>query len=683
MKRIRTIFALCLLCMSFSHSQAQDFIRIKNRWQKDGKTDYRIHIQNPSVAAGATEGNWWSAQWALEKVPGTDFYKIRNRWQKDGKTQYYLHIEQGKLEAGAIHPDWWSAQWKLIKVNGTPYYRIQNRWKPDQYLHIEGPALAAGKIDMNWWSAQWELEGFNGTVAQEKKEVAQKQPASPGKEVIEERPTAHASVSSVAWITRYYDFLKDKPLNRIVLPGSHDSGTHNLNGTWLRGVDDPFAPDTDDLKRGLSFLGDGYDKWAKAQERSIYQQLTDGIRYLDIRVCVDKSDQLKTCHGLYGVSLTEVINDVVKFTNQYPKEPILIDFNHFYDWEEKIRNGKEDEAGYTGIRTAMLDKLAGMIERSIGGKLAPNSLNPTSTLKELMNTGRPIIVLWDKTPRGSFQQTYFWRSSEIVNAYSNQIAEIRMDKINHLDKMIRANQNSSTFFSLTGQITPSHDLYKRAYDFTGTYPFGLENLAKQTNPVVLSYVANEWRNLKHNIIAIDFYNQTSLVELCKDLNGIPANPTGVSKADRDKSDWGKWKLGAGQLFAGSTTNEWRVEIDACHSELDHTDTGDRITVQFWSGPDRIASKYMDGVRDVCKIWSTNATFSIETNRKITHVIVKTDGEDAFYIDEIYLYHGGELKQHHGRDDGGGWCLSKQAGDSSGDWKAYTAGSCVARKTFEY
>jgi len=257
-------------------------------------------------------------------------------------------------------------------------------------------------------------------------------------------PKVNNNVSSVAWITKYYDYLKDKPLNKIALPGSHDSGTHNLDGTWTNSVSDAFAPDTDDTKRGLSFLGPGYDKWAKAQERTIYQQLEDGIRYLDIRVCVDKSGTMKTCHGLYGVSLTTVINDIVKFVNKYPKEPILIDFNHFYDWSEKIANGKENEAGYQGIRQSKLNELAGMIERTIGPRLAPNTLNPNSTLKDLMATGRPLIVLWDKTPSGNFQQTKFWRTSEISNSWAGDIQEIRRDKINHLGNKLRANGSNTS-----------------------------------------------------------------------------------------------------------------------------------------------------------------------------------------------------------------------------------------------
>jgi Papain family cysteine protease len=153
------IFLLPIFLFLFStNANGQDFVRIKNRWQKDGRTDYRIHIQNPSVDAGATDPNWWSAQWVMEKVEGTEFYRFKNRWQKDGKTNFYLHNQNGKIE-----PGWWSAMWSLEKVEGN-FYRIKNRWVPTQCLHIEGPTLAAGPVQPNMWSAMWEIEGFNGNV---------------------------------------------------------------------------------------------------------------------------------------------------------------------------------------------------------------------------------------------------------------------------------------------------------------------------------------------------------------------------------------------------------------------------------------------------------------------------------------------------------------------------------------
>lgn len=152
-----------MLTMAFNCAilQAQDFVRIKNRWKKDGVTEYCIHIQNQDVDAGKTEPGWWSAQWVFESVNGTNYYRIKCRWQKDGANDFYLHNQNGKIEASAIQANSWSSMWELEKVDAT-YYRIKNRWKPDQYLNTQEPILSVGPIQPGWFSAMWELEGFNG-----------------------------------------------------------------------------------------------------------------------------------------------------------------------------------------------------------------------------------------------------------------------------------------------------------------------------------------------------------------------------------------------------------------------------------------------------------------------------------------------------------------------------------------
>ena len=142
-----------------SDVSAQEYVRIINSWKKDGVTDYKIHIEKATVDAGAAPDGWLSAQWEMEKVNGQNAYRIKNRWEKRGKTNY-LHIENGKIEAGTIQSGWVSAMWILQKVTGADTYRIQNAWKTEQYLHIEGPTLATGPIQPGWLSAIWTLEGF-------------------------------------------------------------------------------------------------------------------------------------------------------------------------------------------------------------------------------------------------------------------------------------------------------------------------------------------------------------------------------------------------------------------------------------------------------------------------------------------------------------------------------------------
>ena len=130
-----------------------------------------------------------------------------------------------------------------------------------------------------------------------------------------------------------------------------------------------------------------------------------------------------------------------------------------------------------------------------------------------------------------------------------------------------------------------------------------------------------------------------------------------------------------------STLEWKVKIDACHSELDNTGTKNRVTVQFWAGQSLIKSMYRNGVSENCS--SPDQLFSISTKQKITHVIITTNGSDAFYIDEIYLYKGGDLMNRHGRDDGRGWCISQDSKDAKSWGNKRVDNKCYSKMKFDY
>ena len=143
-----------LLCGLFSLASAQEFVQLENRWQKDGKTTYTIHVQEPTPAAGRVEPGWWSKDWIVEDAGG-GFVRFKNRWRGT-----YLHVQNAELECGEIQPGWWSAQW-VLEPTGDNFFRIKNRWR-NTYLHIQNAGLEAGAIQPNWWSAQWALKGYRG-----------------------------------------------------------------------------------------------------------------------------------------------------------------------------------------------------------------------------------------------------------------------------------------------------------------------------------------------------------------------------------------------------------------------------------------------------------------------------------------------------------------------------------------
>jgi len=127
------------------------------------------------------------------------------------------------------------------------------------------------------------------------------------------------------------DTIGDRPLRRIVMPGTHDSATYTLNG------DSPVAIDCEinqvnpicDLEVPRAFSG-----WAKAQGLNIAAQLEAGVRYLDLRVCWHETTagpRLFACHGLRGPSMSSVLAQIEEFLDRTEREILILDFQKFYE----------------------------------------------------------------------------------------------------------------------------------------------------------------------------------------------------------------------------------------------------------------------------------------------------------------------------------------------------------------
>ncbi|MBC6995032.1 C1 family peptidase [Neolewinella lacunae] len=156
---MKTIIFTLLLAVSGSLLCAQNFVQIQNRWQKDGKSTFAVHVQDATPQAGPTEPGWWSKDWVVEDAGG-GFVRFKNRWRG---TYLLQNVDSGPTEAKAAEPGWWSAQWKIEPAEGN-FVRLKNRWR-NTYLHIQNAGLECGPVEANWWSAQWELKGYRPGVA--------------------------------------------------------------------------------------------------------------------------------------------------------------------------------------------------------------------------------------------------------------------------------------------------------------------------------------------------------------------------------------------------------------------------------------------------------------------------------------------------------------------------------------
>lgn len=350
------------------------------------------------------------------------------------------------------------------------------------------------------------------------------------------------------WITDNAALLGQKQLNEIALPGAHDAGTYAITASKSKGIslgegEGMRSPDNKKVKRFLSF-GSVFSDWAKTQERTTAEMLNDGIRYFDIRICVDNKGFLMTCHGLFGASVSAVLDDVKTFTDKNPREVVLLGFNHFWDRQYQISKGKKS-GEIEGLTDAKWTELVNLVKTKLGGKLASSrKFSPKSTLNELwkLKENNQVIALFDSPDAPDDE--FVWKQKE-ENTWVEgwDIDEYKAGTLTVLENA-KNGKYADKFYAVRSSVTPDEGGKLIGMGFlSDLHPKSNRELADQTNPVALGWIKNEWAGkYPVNLIWADFYNRTDLVKLAKHLNGIKVDfKTSKIGTPTNWSKWGKSK----------------------------------------------------------------------------------------------------------------------------------------------
>eukprot|EP00833_Pecoramyces_ruminatium_P006119 jgi/Orpsp1_1/1180151/evm.model.c7180000072325.1 len=160
-------------------------------------------------------------------------------------------------------------------------------------------------------------------------------------------------------------------INAINIPGTHDSGTFNME--FLKEI------------------------WSETQTLNIKEQLESGIRYLDLRLTIDdddKSDRIhlthsgQTCYDSNNdiLYLNKVLNDCVMFLIEYPSETVIV---HFKD--EKLPNRITDFGNKLAYYTVLNETIITNINNE------PQSFNTflynSNTIPQLEEVRSKIVLL--------------------------------------------------------------------------------------------------------------------------------------------------------------------------------------------------------------------------------------------------------------------------------------------------
>lgn len=211
---------------------------------------------------------------------------------------------------------------------------------------------------------------------------------------------------------RFMDTLPEHlRLIELSLLGSHDAGTYGLNPCMGVSPDEygNFIYTIGNIPLiGLIVDATIVKAWAQSQLSDISGQLNQGSRYFDLRFVLCSDGSYRVCHGLYGPLLDDVLSQINGFLDNHPQEIVLLDLSFI------------DQSG-NNLGTDQQTQVIGVIEKSLGNKIAPASYGANVTLGQMWQNHNQSILFWrDSAVAASFPELLWDRNTFLSSTWYNQ-----------------------------------------------------------------------------------------------------------------------------------------------------------------------------------------------------------------------------------------------------------------------
>lgn len=284
----------------------------------------------------------------------------------------------------------------------------------------------------------------------------------------------------------------DRPINQVLMPGTHDTGTYGINGASFITPDAP--------SEYIDLVKNYATGWSRTQEMDVSHQLSLGIRYFDVRLCGGKysgeQTDIFTCHGFSGARFFDVIDQLAAFLDQpeHAKEIVIIDMNHLYS-----------------VTDVQLNQMNDYLKNKFQNKIASsNDFTPESPYSAFWNAGKQVILSIDSNSP-ALDRDLYWAQSKISSPWPN--ADNASDVINAMNKNLNQ-RSTSQFFVLQSQKTPNSKNMVNG-KLPGTYPKSIKEFTGKDKNDILNWLQSNKSALrqKGNIIIEDFSNGLDLLHL--------------------------------------------------------------------------------------------------------------------------------------------------------------------------
>lgn len=302
--------------------------------------------------------------------------------------------------------------------------------------------------------------------------------------------------STDRWMDQLSSKISNVKYSQIKIPATHNSGSWNIS------MSSPYSYDTNldpsfQLIPQLVYIFGMYgvnqslvkrwiNPWMKNQEYNIAQQLDDGIRHFDIRVCKSTSGPV-VCHALESIPVESVFKDIACFLKKRKGEIVSVDINHIY--------------GLTPLENlALVTNINSILGNS--SMVDPSFRSFNNTYKQLINAGERVFVFYSdsSTVNNYGRQLRLFSSSSLPTPWVNVVNMLA------LKSGLISGLNSRTDFSKgyvsQAVLTPSLDMM-----VSGLFdkPSSVKELAKLYYGVLPDWIRDDFPKDKVNIVNTDFY----------------------------------------------------------------------------------------------------------------------------------------------------------------------------------
>ncbi|MCO7224763.1 phosphatidylinositol-specific phospholipase C domain-containing protein [Pleionea sp. CnH1-48] len=351
---------------------------------------------------------------------------------------------------------------------------------------------------------------------------------------------------SANWVAQVYQGRGHTTLRQMVIPGTHDSGTYNMNSS------SDLAPDANAIYAAAKGV---VADWGRTQSYDIYTMLQKGIRHFDLRI-LRKDNEFVIVHGLVGMKVRDVLAQVQQFANEHPKEPIILEVD------------KTPSASDMPALLDMFDEYLATRKPDTNIRAAHLTLNDLWKEDPVDGVNNNVVVMWGSSSSqgeargyyGASQKEGTWADTENSTDLHNRLLNgwVRNGRVYKGLKNASQDKIVSSSFTFTPQTsTIIEDVFN---------VFSSGSILKWTQDWMRPYLG-EWvpgwveQGYRPNIMTADFFEYTAMIPLAVKLNTIePAQPTQsliVARAPGVDKIWGDHGSGAdrdGAIWRPRTAN---------------------------------------------------------------------------------------------------------------------------------